>query len=244
MSESVIEIIKRDIIPSTDRRKFSAPRDVTNHVNELLSASYSAKKIGELMKHCGWYTCGNMRLKKHGKTSRFYHLDGEPNSLAFLMPTDIGRASMEPEPRQDLQSDETLDSISKRYRSAQADKERALANTRKIETQTAGHRETHLKLQYEIERKEYMAVSEVSRGWQEAVNLLRSNLYTLPTMYSSRFASMSDDTKIHEEMTIALDKICQRLADAENDVVSPNQDEIYKTQDRTQDRTTEVETSD
>ena len=133
MSESVIEIIKRDIIPSTDRRKFSTPRDVTNHVNELLSASYSAKKIGELMKICGWYTCGNMRLKKHGKTSRFYHLDGDPKSLAFLMPTDSGRASsMGPELHQDLQSDETLDAISKRYKRAQADKERALANTRKI----------------------------------------------------------------------------------------------------------------
>ena len=46
---------------------------------------------------------------------------------------------------------------------------------------------------------------------------------------------MGDDTKIHEELTLALDKICQRLADAETDVVSPNQDEIYKTQDRTTD---------
>ena len=130
--------------------------------------------------------------------------------------------------------------ISAEFQQARRDKERALANTRKIETLTAGHRETHLKLQYQIERKEYISVSEVSRGWQEAVNVLKTNLYTLPTMYSSRFASMSDDTQIQEDMTDALDRICRRLADAENDVVSPNQDEIYKTQDRT----TEVETSD
>ena len=44
---------------------------------------------------------------------------------------------------------------------------------------------------------------------------------------------MSNDTEINDELKSALDKICQRLADAENDVVSPSDDDLYQTQDRT-----------
>ena len=236
MTEQVLQILERDVVASTDKTSFSTPREITDHVNSALQSAYSAKYIAESLKKLGW-AVSVAPIKRKGKTCRYYNkILGENISYAFLKPTDEVRSMAHNSPQVTHADDEeSLDSIEKRFKRGRADKEIALANTRKIETKTAGHRETHLKLQYEIERKEYISVSEVRRGWAEAVNLLKSNLYTLPNLYSSRFASCTSDVQIHDDMMSALDKICQRLADAENDVVSPNADEIYKTQDRTTD---------
>ena len=240
MTEQVLQILERDVVASTDKTSFSTPREITDHVNNALQSAYSAKYIAGSMQLIGWAVSG-APMKRLRKTCRYYtKLEGDISVWALLSPTDEG-IGMGSAPPQDVNhanttdDEESLSSIDRRFRGARADKERSLANTRAVETKTAGHRETHLKLQYEIERHEYISVSEVRRGWAEAVNLLKSNLYTLPTKYSSRFASMSNDTEINDELKSALDKICQRLADAENDVVSPNADEIYKTQDRTTD---------
>ena len=104
-------------------------------------------------------------------------------------------------------------SIDRRFKLARADKERALAETRRVETETARHRSEHLRLQFARERKEYILLADAVREWNESLNALKINLYTIPDKFSTRWASLDDDLIIHEELKSELDRLFNSLAE-------------------------------
>ena len=168
---------------------------------------------------------GKKRVKRNKRACNFYHLAGDIESKALLTPsakTQSNSASNE---------GESLSSIDKRFKLARASKEQNLSDIRKVEVTTSKVRRDHLEIQLARERKEFISPVDVRRGWAEAVNNLKVNLFLLPNALASRFASLEDEDQIHDDLKLELEKICHRLADAENDTVSPNEDELYQTSD-------------
>ena len=232
MTEQISEILERVITASTDKKQFSTPAEIRDYVNLVLNAAYSTQAISKSIQDIGWSLCGKDRIKRNKVTCRFYRrkLDGNIPAWAILDPTDEV-SSMGHNSRQDTAEDEPLSEISRRYKSAQADKERALANTRKIETQTAAHREAHTKIQLARDRRDFVSIADVVRDWNEALITLRQEIYAIPLKYSARWAGILDERIIESELKTEFDRLCTKLADAGNDVSGKGEDELYKTQE-------------
>ena len=239
MNEKVLEILERSVVKSEDKKQFSTPAEITSYVNMILTSAYSTKIIAQSLQSLGWQ-CTKNPMKRDGKTCRYYfkeNLDGDI-SFAYLKQNDENGTRMDPHPHQDTADDESLSEISRRYKSAQADKERHLSNTRRIETKTAAHRESHLEIQLAKERRSYVSIADVVRDWEIALTHLRLSLYQIAPKYGARWASMTSETEIQEEIKKELDVICERLATAGKDVISVDGDEQFQTKEKIQ--TTEV----
>ena len=232
MNDSILEILERDISASTDRRKFSTPAEIKEHVNIVLNAAYSTQAISKAIQGLGWELCGKSRIKRNKVTCRYYRkrLDGDISAWALLKPTDEV-SSMGHNPHQEHAEVESLKDIGYRLKKAQADKERALANTRKIETQTAAHREAHTKIQLARDRRDFVSIADVVRDWNEALITLRQEIYAIPLKYSARWAGILDERIIESELKTEFDRLCTKLADAGNEVSGKGEDELYKTQE-------------
>lgn len=246
MNEQILDVLRRDIVASTDKKQFSTPREVTDWINICLSASYSAKAIAENLKIMGWQ-CTKNPMKRDGKTCRYYHkqLDGDITVWALLDQTADEGQRMDSTPHQELPDadtadDESLSSIDKRFKTARASKEQNLSDIRLVQVTTEQIRSEHIKIQLAKERKEYILVADAVREWNTALNFLKPSLFSLCDKLSTRFASLTDDEQIHSELKEELNQMCNRLADAKDGALGENQDDIYDTQDRIR----EVETSD
>ena len=131
MSELIHEILNRDLAISTKRGDFSTPTEITSHLNALLEASYSTKKISLELQSMGWKPCGTSRARRRGKPQGYYFRHDRKNKALL-------QSNAKSLPRKSNGDEaETLASVDHRFRVARADKERALANTRKVETTTA-----------------------------------------------------------------------------------------------------------
>lgn len=233
MNEQIIDALQRSIVASSDRKQFSTPAETRDYVNLILNAAYSTQAISKAIQSLGWELCGKDRIKRNKVTCRYYkkRLDGDISAWAFLSPTDevIG---MDHNLHQEPAEVESLKDIGYRLKKAQADKERALANTRKIETQTAAHREAHTKIQLARDRRDFVSIADVVRDWNEALITLRQEIYAIPLKYSARWAGILDERIIESELKTEFDRLCTKLADAGNDVSGIGEDELYKTKER------------
>ena len=120
---------------------------------------------------------------------------------------------------------ESLSSINKRFRSAQADKEKSLSKTRETESESAKHKSEHLRIELETRRAELISKVEVKRIWQASLVYIKQGLYTLPSRFSERFASETDDQVIFDELTTEIDALLTRFArDGERAVTGENED--------------------
>ena len=72
MTEQILEILERDIVASTDRKKFSIPAEIRDYVNVVLNAAYSTQAISKAIQELGWELCGKDRIKRDKVTCRFY----------------------------------------------------------------------------------------------------------------------------------------------------------------------------
>ena len=236
MTEQILDVLRRDIVQSKDKKQFSTPAEITSYVNLILKSAYSAKVIAQSLKSLGWQ-CTKHPMKRDGKPCRYYfqenieQLDGAI-SFALLKVNDEIGICMDSTSHQDTAEDESLSEISRRYKSAQADKERHLSNTRRIETKTAAHRESHLEIQLAKERRSYVSIADVIRDWEIALTHLRLSLYQIAPKYGARWASMTSETEIQEEIKTELDVICERLATAGKDVISVDGDGQFETKEK------------
>ena len=151
MSEHISEILQRDLVVSTKRWAFSTPAEITEHVNALLNAEYSTRRISVELQSLGWQQCGSNRAKRNGRTCGYY-FKGNRKGKSLLSP--IANTQSKSQSKEASSEDETLASIDRRFKQARASKEQNLSDIRKVEIKTAAHRETHLRLQFEKERKE------------------------------------------------------------------------------------------
>ena len=215
MSEQITEILLRDLSVSTKQGIFSTPAEITAHINSLLQADYSKIRISQEIKSLGWQVCGVNRSRRNGKTCGYYFRN-DRTKKALLEPKKSNSKSQS-QSSQSSAEDETLAAIDRRFKHARASKEQNLSDIRKVEVKTASHRETHLRLQFEKERKELIPIEEVTRGWEAALVTLKIELYALPLKLSARFASLNDEGKIHDDFIQELDNMCNRLNRAEEE---------------------------
>ena len=232
MTEQIQEILERDIVASTDKKQFSSPAEIRAHVNLVLNAAYSTQAVSKAIQGLGWELCGKDRIKRNKVTCRYYRrqLDGDISAWALLNPTDEV-SSMGHNPHQEHAEMESLKDVNFEFQQARRDKERALANTRKIETHTAAHREAHTKIQLARDRRDFISIADVVRDWNEAIITLRQEIYAIPLKYSARWAGILDERIIESELKTEFDRLCTKLADAGNEVSGKGEDEIYKTQE-------------
>ena len=227
MSEDIQAIIENDLKVSTKKGAFSTPGEITNHVNLILDADYSTRRISQELQDLGWQQCGSNRARRKGKPEGFYYKKTTKRK-ALLVRNSKSNSSPEPEP-QKSDDGESLANIDRRFKVARADKERALADTRKVETKTAKHKSEHLKLQLAKERYEYISISDVKRDWEVALNDLKIELYNLPAKYASRWASIDSESQIHDEFEAELFTLCRRLATKGEEAVNPDSEKVEKT---------------
>ena len=220
MSEQITEIIQRDLVVSKKQGIFSTPAEITSHINNLLQADYSKIRISQEIKTLGWQICGVNRSRRDGKTCGYYFRNDRTHK-ALLKPKKSKSQSS-----QKSDEDETLAAIDRRYKQARASKEKNLSDIREVEVKTASHREMHLRISYEKERKELLSVAEVKRSWETALINLKNGLYSLPLKLSARFASLDDEVEIHDDFVKELDVLCRRLCDAEEDATMPEGDRL------------------
>ena len=239
MNEQILDVLRRDIGISEDRKSFSTPSEICEWVNICLSASYSAIAISKSLKSLGWQGAKSP-IKKVKVACRYYYkeLDGAI-SFAYLKPNDeIGTRMDSTTSRQELTyantaDDESLSAIDKRFKIARASKEQNLSDIRLVQVTTEQIRSEHIKIQLAKERKEYILVTDAVQEWNTALNFLKQSLFSLPDKLSTRFASLTDDEQIHEELKGELNQMCDRLSDAKDGALGENEDDLYKTQDRT-----------
>ena len=223
MSEHISEILQRDLVVSTKRGEFSTPAEITEHVNALLDADYSTRRISVELQSLGWQRCGSNRAKRNGRTCGYY-FKGNRKGKALLSP--IANTQSKSKSKEASSEDESLASIDRRFKHARASKEQNLSDIRKVEVKTASHRETHLRLQFEKERKELIPIEEVTKGWETALVTLKNELYALPLKLSGRFASLNDEGKIHDDFIQELDNMCNRLNRAEEEATVAEKDRL------------------
>ena len=229
MTEEIQAVLEKDILVSRKRGLFSTPTEITNHLNQKLDSAYSTKAIAECLKLLGWQVSGKKRVKRNGKACNFYFLN-DVQSKALLSPSASTSTQSETQSKDtSSEGEESLSSIDKRFRSARADKERHLASTRSVETNTAKHRSEHLRIELETKRGELISVEEVTRGWSEAAIALRTALYTMPLKYSSRWASEQSADVIEEEFTTELDNVLRKLVEAEEEAIKKENEKDFAT---------------
>ena len=225
INEKIAEILNRDLLVSTERGVFSSPSEITAHVNGLLDASYSTRAISVELQELNWQRCGSSRAKrKHDNKSAAYYWKENRQQKALLLPSTKTQSNSA-----SSGSGESLSSINRRFRSAQADKERSLASTRSIETNTSKHRENHLRIQLEKERGELVRIEKVVKDWNEALVALKSALYTIPLKYSARWASETNENVIDEEFITELDNVLRKLCEAKEEAIKQENEKKFTT---------------
>ena len=228
MNEDITEILNRDLLASKERGVFSNPSEITQHINALLDASYSSRAISVEIQEVGWQKCGSSRAKrKSDNKAHCYYWKQNRQSKALLSPR--ANTNTQSKSKDTSVEGESLSSIDKRFRAARADKERHLASTRSVETNTAKHRSEHLRIELETKRGELISVEEVTRGWNEAAIALRTALYTMPLKYSSRWASEQSADVIEEEFTTELDNVLRKLVEAEEEAIKKENEKDFAT---------------
>ena len=224
MTEEIQAVLEKDIIVSRERGLFSTPTEIQNHLNAKLDSAYSTKAIAECLKLLGWQVSGKKRVKRNGKACNFYFLANDIQAKALLDP----KANTNAQPNSYSSEDgdvESLSSINRRYRAAQADKERALASTRHVEVSTSKVKRDHLEISLARERNELISVDEVQRIWQASLVYIKQGLYTLPSRFSERWAGITNDQIISDELTTQIDALLTRFAqDGERVVTGENED--------------------
>ena len=227
MTEEIQAILESDIIVSKKPGAFSTPTEITNHLNQKLDSAYSTKAIAECLKLLGWQVSGKKRVKRNGKACNFYFLDNDVHSKALLDPNAQTSTQSEPQSKSNENSDEyeSLAAIDRKFKIGRANKEISLSKTREIESKSAGHREKHLELELQKERRELISVEKVSRYWNEALMYMRNSLYELPMKFSDRWASEVDGGIIHDELIKELDIMCRRWSDQGEKAISQDEDE-------------------
>ena len=170
MNEEISEILNRDLLVSTERGIFSNPSEITQHVNALLDSSYSTRTISVELQEIGWQKCGTSRAKRNNKAHCYYWKQNR-QSKALLSPSASGNTQSEPQSKSN--EEESLAAIDRRFKIGRANKEISLSKTREIESKSAEHREKHLELELQKERRELISVDKVSRYWNEAIMYMR-----------------------------------------------------------------------
>ena len=220
--EEIAYILQRDLIISAKRGIFSNPSEITQHVNALLDASYSSRAISVELQEIGWQKCGTSRAKRNNKAHCYYWKQNR-QSKALLSPSASGNTQSEPQSKSN--EEESLAAIDRRFKIGRADKEISLSKTREIESKSATHREKHLELELQKERRELISVEKVSRYWNEAIMYMRNSLYELPMKFSDRWASEVDGGIIHDELIKELDIMCRKWSEQGEKVISQDEDE-------------------
>ena len=219
MNEEISQILNRDLIVSNKRGVFSSPNEICKHVNTLLDASFSSRAISVELQEIGWQRCGSSRAKRKidNRASAYYWKENR-QSKALLSPNAQSQ-------HKSAEDGESLSSINRRYRAAQADKERALASTRSVEVSTSKVKRDHLEISLARERNELISVDEVQRIWQASLVYIKQGLYTLPSRFSERWAGITNDQIISDELTTQIDALLTRFAqDGERVVTGENED--------------------
>ena len=224
--EEIAYILQRDLIISAKRGIFSNPSEITQHVNALLDSSYSTRTISVELQEIGWQKCGTSRAKRNNKAHCYYWKQNR-QSKALLSPSASANTQSEPQSKSHENSDEeeNLASIDRRFKIGRANKEISLSKTREIESKSAEHREKHLELELQKERRELISVEKVSRYWNEAIMYMRNSLYELPMKFSDRWASEVDGGIIHDELVKELDIMCRRWSDQGEKAISQDEGE-------------------
>ena len=225
MTEQIIDILNSDVIVSKKRGEFSTPSELTAHVNLKLDSAYSAKAIAESLKLLGWQVSGKKRVKRNGKACNFYFLAGDIESKALLSPSAKTDTQSEPQSKDTSSESESLSEIDKTFKIARRDKERNLSQIRHVEVSTSKVKRDHLEISLAKERGELISAEEVSRIWQASILYIKQGLYTLPSRFSERWASTTDDQVIFDELTSEIDALLNRFAqDGERAVTGNNED--------------------
>ena len=235
INEEISEILNRDLTVSTERGIFSAPSEITQHVNSLLDAAYSTRTISAELQEIGWQKCGTSRAKrKHDNRAQCYYWKQNRKQKALLSPSAKTNTQSEPQSNDSPhETQEPLSSIERRFRSARADKERSLASTRSVEVSTSKVKRDHLEIQLAKERGELISVEEVKRTWEAAIVYMKTNLYTLPERLSQRWASEESEDKIYEEFIKELDALLNRFASDGDRVIAGENEEDFATDEST-----------
>ena len=225
MNEDITEILNRDLLGSKERGIFSNPSEITAHVNGLLDSSYSTRVISVELQEIGWQKCGTSRAKrKHDNRAQCYYWKENRQSKALLSP----RANTNTHTKSkgdSSESGESISSINRRFRIWQAEKEKNLAQIRHVEISTSKVKRDHLQIQLAAERGELISAQEVKCVWDASIVYIKQGLYTLPSRFSERFASETDDQVIFDELTTEIDAILNRFArDGERAVTGENED--------------------
>ena len=228
INEDIIKILNRDLTVSTERGVFSTPSEITAHVNALIDASYSSRAISLELQEIGWQKCGSSRAKrKHDNKAQCYYWKENRQLKALLDPSASTNTQSETQSKDtSSDDDESLASINRRFRSAQASKESWLSKIRETESETAKHREKHSRLQLEKDRGELVSVKEVVSEWEMRLNELKIELFNLPLKYSSRWSSINDETIIQEELERELNALCTRLSEGKNEAIKTKDERV------------------
>ena len=144
------------------------------------------------------------------------------NQKALLSPS--AKTNTQSEPQSKSNEVESLAAIDRRFKIGRANKEISLSKTREIESKSAEHREKHLELELQKERRELISVEKVSRYWNEAIMYMRNSLYELPMKFSDRWASETDGGIIHDELIKELDIMCRKWSEQGEKVISQDED--------------------
>ena len=223
--EEIAYILQRDLIISAKRGIFSNPSEITAHVNNLLDASFSSRAISVELQEIGWQRCGSSRAKrKHDNKSAAYYWKENRQSKALLLPSAKTNTQSEPQSKGDSSEGESLSEIDKTFKIARRDKEENLASIREVEISTSKVKRDHLEIQLAQERAELISKVEVKRIWQASLVYIKQGLYTLPSRFSERFASETNDQVIFDELTTEIDALLTRFArDGERAVTGENE---------------------
>ena len=225
MTEEIKSILESNIIVSKKRGLFSTPSEITSHVNVCLDSAFSAKAIAECLKSLGWQVSGKKRVKRNGKACNFYFLANDIHSKALLSPSASANTQSETQSKGDSSDGESLSEIDKTFKIARRDKERNLSQIRHVEISTSKVKRDHLEIQLATERGDLISVEEVKRVWDASIVYIKQGLYTLPSRFSERWASTTDDQIIFDELTSEIDALLNRFArDGERAVTGENED--------------------
>ena len=212
MTEEIQAVLETDILVSRERGLFSTPTEIQNHLNRRLDSSYSTRAIAECLKRLGWKVSGKQRVKRQGKACNFYYRQGDIQSKALLSPCAKTNTQSESKSKDTSVEGESLSEIDKTFKVARRDKERNLSQIRHVEISTSKVKRDHLEISLAKERSELIRKVEVRRVWQESLMYIKQGLYTLPSRFSERFASETNDQVIFDELTTEIDALLTRFA--------------------------------
>ena len=97
----------------------------------------------------------------------------------------------------------------------------------KLKGESAKHKSEHLRIELETKRGELISKAEVKRVWEASLVYIKQGLYTLPSRFSERFASETNDQVIFDELTTEIDALLTRFAqDGERVITGKNEEDF------------------